>query len=504
MLLLAAVGLVTSACVAQSVLVVGESPLPPTSDVPLVVLTVVDDLGVPVAGATVVARDQRTVSDLLGMAAIEWRGEPVSVSIEAAGFFSGAVLVEEFSDAAYQLELRPRVLRGTIIDPSGFALGGSTVSLGDRQVVTDENGRYELSRAVEGVLTASRPGWHVTEIDWDGVALVTDIPLAPRIIRGLHITGPVVGDEAQWMELLDIAEETVVNALVIDVKDETGRIYYDSPVKMAREIGAVLPLFDLGEVVAEMDRRDLYKIARIVAFQDPLAARARVEISAFDTATGAAYNARGHYFLDPSDPAARAYAIDLGEDVCRAGFDEIQFDYVRYPVNYPDTVSFDVEPSSESRVEAISTFLEEATARLHPLGCAVAADIFGFIASVDTDGGIGQKFTDLASTVDVLSPMIYPSHYSTGWFGFDTPNDHPGGVVGSALDDAATRLAGSAIIRPWLQDFFYNASQVREQIDQAESRAMGWMLWNALSNFEWDALESDVSPTTTQQSSGDG
>ncbi len=84
--------------------------------------------------------------------------------------------------------------------------------------------------------------------------------------------------------------------------------------------------------------------------------------------------------------------------------------------------------------------------------------------------------------------MIYPSHYSTGWFGYDNPNDNPAGVVGGALDDGATRLEGPAIVRPWLQDFYYDASQVRAGIDEAESRALGWMLWNALSNFQWEAL----------------
>ena len=504
-LLLLAITAVLSSCVTQSIVVVGESPLPPASDIPIVSISVVDDEGAPVVGATirVAADDQRTVSDALGLATIEWHGQPVSVSVDAAGFFPGAVAVEAFDDEAFALALRPVVLRGTVSDSSGFGLGGSTVALGDHQVVTDENGRFELSRAQSGTITAFRPGWHSAELEWDGEALVTDISLAPRIIRGLHIGPNVVGDKQEWLNMLDVADETVVNAFVVDVKDETGRVFYNSQVTRAREVGAVQPLFDLKEVIQDMDARDLYKIARVVAFEDPLAARAAVEMAVLDE-DGFPYNSRGQYFLDPSDPDARAYALDIAEEVCTAGMDEIQFDYVRYPAGFPEGTQFDLPATAENRANTIAAFLDEAADVLHPLGCAVAADVFGFVTSVDHDGGIGQQFSMLSSSVDVLSPMIYPSHYSTGWFGFDVPNDHPGSVVGGALDDGVTRIEGAAIVRPWLQDFYYDSDQVRAQIIEAESRALGWMLWNSLSNFQWEALDDDPSVATTTTTSDQG
>ena len=369
-------------------------------------------------------------------------------------------------------------------------------------MITDGSGRFELTRAQAGTISATRPGWHSAEMDWDGDDLVTDITLAPRIIRGLHVGSNVIGDNTEWMNFLDIAEETVVNAMVIDVKDESGRVYYNSAVTFAREVGAVRPLFDLPTVVQQLDDRDLYKIARIVTFEDPVAARAEPDIAVFDPDTGQAYQKRGQWFLDPSDVTARAYALDMAEEVCMSGFDEIQFDYVRYPDGFPERAVFDVPATAENRMATIASFLEEAAARLHPLGCAVAADVFGFTTSINDDGGIGQQFTSLSSSVDVLSPMIYPSHYSTGWFGYDTPNDHPAGVVGGALDDGVTRLEGQAIVRPWLQDFYYDANQVRQQIDEAESRALGWMLWNALSNFQWEALAPRDIGDTTATSAG--
>ena len=503
-LTLGILALAASGCVAQSIVLVGEGPVSPLGEIPTVSVVVLDDEGLPVAGASVRSKElneQLSTSDTQGLAVLEWRGEPVSVSVSAEGFFPSGVAVEAFSENAFEVPLRPVVLRGTVTDSSGFGLGGSTVTLGDREVVTDENGRFALSRAVAGLMTAARPGWHAAQLEWSGEELVTDIALAPRIIKGLHIGANILSSETEFTALLDIAEETVVNALVIDVKVENGVILFNSQVPLARQIGAVSPLFELEWVVAEMDARGLYKIARIVSFQDPIAARAVPEISVFDPETGLAYQKRGQYFLDPSDPQARAYALDLAEEVCAAGFNEIQFDYVRYPDGYPDQVVFDVTPTEESRVATIAMFLNEASDRLHPLGCAVAADIFGFITSVPDDGGIGQHFATLSAAADVLSPMIYPSHYSTGWFGYDNPNDHPAGVVGGALDGSVTRLDGPAVVRPWLQDFYYDASQVRAEIEEAESRAMGWMLWNALSNFEWDAI-SPAEQADDQSDSG--
>ena len=121
------------------------------------------------------------------------------------------------------------------------------------------------------------------------------------------------------------------------------------------------------------------------------------------------------------------------------------------------------------------------------MGCAVSADIFGIVLSSPDDQGIGQRPEDLTGIVDAVSPMLYPSHYSDGWLGFDEPNDHPGPVVADALDDGLPRFGEITIMRPWLQAFYYTANQVLAQIDEAESRGLGWILWNATGkyNLEW-------------------
>jgi hypothetical protein len=140
------------------------------------------------------------------------------------------------------------------------------------------------------------------------------------------------------------------------------------------------------------------------------------------------------------------------------------------------------------RMNTINGFLTDAVATLHPLGCAVAADVFGFTTTAVDDGAIGQKWEDVTAVVDVASPMLYPSHYGSGWFDFDNPNDHPADVVRNALEDGMERLARKVVVRPWLQDFGYTPDQVRAQIEIAESFGLGWMLWNARSEVTTDAL----------------
>src|SRR5690606_32622893 len=143
------------------------------------------------------------------------------------------------------------------------------------------------------------------------------------------------------------------------------------------------------------------------------------------------------------------------------------------------------------RAEAIRSFIREATGALHPLGCAVGVDVFGFVTTSADDGGIGQRWEDITSVGDVVSPMIYPSHYDSGWYGLEDPSARQDAVVNRALGVALARSPGQVASGPWLQDFGYNAIQVRQKIDAAESHGMGWMLWHAKSEVRVAALERE-------------
>lgn len=470
----------------------------------MVSVQVYDEDGIPITGARGSAGDARAATDSSGLLRVRWHGDVIPISVEADGFFPAAIAVDAFQEEPYELVLRDVVLRGVVVDDANAGIPAVSVSLGGVDTVTDRSGRFQFARALEGTISVSKAGWYDTEFVWTGATLVTEIRMDPKVIRALHVGGNVFTEADMWRDLLEVADETVVNALVIDVKDESGRVFYDTGVELAHRVGAVDELFDIDQVIAEMDRRGLYKIARLVTFQDPISARKAPEIAIYDTAADHPFRLGHQYFLDPTDDQARGYALDLAEEVCRAGFNEIQFDYVRFPDGYPngfpDHIRFDAGSAPEGREAVITGFLEEAAARLHPHGCLVAADIFGFITTVLGDGGIGQELGPLSLTVDVLSPMLYPSHYTRGWFGLDRPNDHPGTVVSEALADGVDRVEGSAVIRPWLQDFYYTPAQVREQIDAAEERALGWMLWNARSRFQTEAL----APSTPAGNDGSG
>jgi hypothetical protein len=448
---------------------------------PVTNLRVVDPDGNPVAGALVGGGEMTGDGGELA-----FNTPTGGVAVKAPGFVPR--YLSDWQPGEQRIVLQPVVVRGVVQTAAGDPLAGAVVTLGDRGVRSDESGRFEFVGATAGTIEARRAGWESGAVGWLGRDDWVPIDLEPVVVRALHVAGWTVGDETRWREILDLAASTEINSLVVDLKDESGLVFFRTTVPTAGTVGAIQEEYSLAEVVSTVADAGLYLIGRIVTFQDPIAARALPGIAVMDGSTGGPYKKNGQYFLDPSDPDARQYALDLAAESCAAGFNEIQFDYVRYPDGFGSSAVFDEGSSSEVRPVVIRDFLAEASALLNPAGCAVAADIFGFITSTTGDGGIGQQLEDLALVADVLSPMLYPSHYSEGWFGFTVPNDHPGPVVSEALDDGLERLDSSIVLRPWIQDFYYNASQVRAQIEAAEERGLGWMLWNALSRFTEGAL----------------
>lgn len=295
-----------------------------------------------------------------------------------------------------------------------------------------------------------------------------DITLEPRVVRALRVSRYTSMDAPRFDDLLDLAEASSVNALAFDTKDETGTVLYETRSTVAAEIGSVDPQYNPTELIARAKERGLYTITRIVTFEDRVWSGAKPE------------DKLSWIWMDPLNKDNWVYPMELAVEACELGFDEIQFDYVRFPAGKTAAAAERKRPTTmEERVGAISGFLAEAVEELHPMGCAVSADIFAIVMSSPGDEGIGQKIEELSSTVDALSPMIYPSHYSDGWLGFSNPNNHPGPVVAYALDKAMPRFEGTAILRPYLQAFYYNGTQVKTQINEAEARGLGWLLWNA-------------------------
>jgi hypothetical protein len=344
-------------------------------------------------------------------------------------------------------------------------------------LTTGAEGVAAFTAVTAAPIGATRPGWLEATTDWAGEMTHVDLTLEPRIVRGLRVSSDVAADSERFAHLLDLAANSTVNTLVFDTKDETSKVLYESDSEFAAAIGSIDPIYDPEQLLAQARDAGLYTITRIVTFEDSIWVRERPE------------HKLAGIWIDPANQDAWEYPLELAEEACGLGFDEIQFDYVRFPTGRTAEIVRQQSPTTqEGRTAAVSAFLTEARDRLHPLGCAISADIFAIVLSSADDQGIGQMPETVSGILDAVSPMIYPSHYSDGWLGLPEPNDAPGRVVAHALDSGMPRLSGNTLMRPWLQAFYYNGSQVAAEINEAETRGVGWILWNAVGNYAESSL----------------
>lgn len=369
---------------------------------------------------------------------------------------------------------------GRVTDDDGNPVARAAVSMGDHVTTTGPDGWFAFDTTDPTPMTISKPGWSSVEVDYAESVDFYEAAISPLIVRGLRVSPETAGDDTRFEQLLALARDTAVNSLVFDTKQEGGLVVYDTGVQDAHQIGAVTPHYDPVARIEQAHAEGLYTVTRIVAFDDAFRAGAFGE----ERLIGG--------WLSPISDGARSYVLSLAEEACEIGFDEIQFDYIRYPSGSTATRTGQLDLPQSERVDAIATFLAEARSLLNPMGCAVSGDVFGIVMSMDDDQGLGQRPEELSAQLDVLSPMVYPSHYSAGWLGFDDPNDHPYDVTADAISDALPRLAEGSTLRPWLQAFWWTNAQIRSSIQAAEDHGVGWILWNVLSNFDAAALPTDA------------
>jgi hypothetical protein len=370
-------------------------------------------------------------------------------------------------------------LLGKVIDErTGAPVPRAEVAVGEHVALTAADGWFDLMTS-PGQLTIDKPAWVATEGTWDGSPAFTEWAMEPMKIRALRVGAEAAGDDERYAAMLALADETAINAFVFDTKQEGGKVFYDTTVMDAHDAGAVVRVYDPGERIAQAKEHGLYTITRIVTFEDSYRAAFRPE---------QAYDGK---WINPTNTESWEYPLALAEEACRLGFDEVQFDYVRFPSEEAAQLSGQLAMTEEQRTSAISGFLEEAQKRVHAAGCAVSADVFAIVVSASNDQGIGQTPESLTRHLDAFSPMVYPSHYSPGWLGFDDPNEHPYDVTEDAILDAMERIEPGVVLRPWLQAFWWTNDQIRTSIQAAEDNGVGWILWNAVSNFDRAALPTD-------------
>ena len=302
-------------------------------------------------------------------------------------------------------------------------------------------------------------------------------------VRGIYLNGYHMTNNSKLEIINNILDNTNVNSLVIDVKTDNGHILFDSVNELAVEMSNVRSKYNSETLNTLKDKNDLYLIGRVVVFQDPLFAKNYPNEAVFDSYNNKIYSQDGQYFIDPGSEKARNYVINIAKEACELGFDEIQFDYIRYPDSNYKYMVFKDENTYDNRIKNINSFLMVAKKEINSLGCFVSADVFGFILTNKFDGGIGQNLETIIENVDFLSPMVYPSHYSKGSFGYQNPNRNPYGVITSALDDALERGVEEIKLRPFLQGFWHSDAEVQENIRAAEDKNLDWIIWNVSSSY---------------------
>ena len=303
-------------------------------------------------------------------------------------------------------------------------------------------------------------------------------------VKGIYLNGYDFTNSEKMDSISTILSETKVNTIVLDVKTDNGHILYDSNLQEVNELNNKRVKYDQSLLLEFKKEFNIYLIGRVVAFQDPYFAKNFKNSSVIDATTNSPYSQNGQYFLDPGDKKARDYVLNVAIEACSLGFDEIQFDYIRYPDTNKKDLNYQNENTYENRIENINSFLRFSRDILNGMGCLVSADIFGYVLQTKADNGIGQHLETIAETVDFISPMVYPSHYSKGSFGYQDPNNFPYEVVSAALNDGINRGIEEEKIRPFLQGFWHDTQDVQLNIKAAENKNLDWIIWNNSSQYE--------------------
>jgi len=402
-----------------------------------------------------------------------------------------------------------RAISGRVLDAAtGSPLRGASVWAGLTEHVTNAEGRFTTAPVEPGATVwVKTPGYERKKLlGGEGGAEVT-VKLAPHPIRAAYLTYYGVADRTIRQRVFDLVERTELNAVVIDVKGDRGLIPYRTSVQAAIDAGAQGPVIikDFDEQLAAWKARGIYTIARIVVFKDNVRANARPDLAVIDTRTGKPWIDRENLaWVDPFREENWDYIIAVSKEAALKGFDEIQFDYVRFPTDGKLAAARYSQPnSSATRLPAIAGFLAKARRELGPTGAFLAADIFGYTAFNVNDTDIGQRIEELSVSLDYICPMVYPSGYHLGIPGVRNPMVNPYEIVKESVRLTRQRSQNPAAqVRPWLQDFkdyafdkrIFGPGEVRAQIRGSDDGGgSGWMLWNPKNDYTGAALRPKTS-----------
>ena len=370
---------------------------------------------------------------------------------------------------------------------------------------------------------------------------VPDSPDGERVkVKGIYVTGAMAGT-SNMDSLIDLVDRTELNAMVIDVKNDEGHVVYEMDSELVEDIGAVKKyISDMPGLIRKCKEHGIYLIARIVAFKDPFLAENRVDLALHDKDGKVFRDKSGLAWVNPYSREVWDYLLEIARQAAAAGFDEIQFDYIRFSTDSGMAkVDFGPEALGRDKEQAITEFTAYAAKELHGLGVPVSADVYGIIIDSKLDASIvGQDYYEMAKYLDYISPMVYPSHYGPGNLGLAVPDAQPyetiyrsmnasrkvlagmgrekeagqvsgngvsdNGISGNGLPEREGAVSENSIslspnpeiranVRPWLQDFTatwvkghipYGPDEIRAQIQAVyDAGYEEWILWNASNRY---------------------
>lgn len=326
-------------------------------------------------------------------------------------------------------------------------------------------------------------------------------------VKGIYLTlYSASGDRLD--KLIEMSKRTKINAFVIDVKDDNGNMLFATKAaeKYNPAANKKAAVKDINTLMQKLKDNNIYAIARIVSFKDPSYARKHPEKAIVYKGTNKPFtNSDGLIWVSAHDRDLWQYNLEVAKEAAEVGFNEIQFDYVRFPASNGGKLDKSLDyrnVTGESKPETIQNYLKEARKQLSPLGIYISADIYGLVGSVADDMALGQYWEAVSNVVDYVSPMMYPSHYANGTYGLSIPDAYPYETVYNSAKDSVNRnknIQTPAAIRPWIQDFTaswvkgnikYGARQVEQQIKALEENGIKeFMLWNAGNTYSEGAVK---------------
>ncbi|MEI7451650.1 MAG: putative glycoside hydrolase [Candidatus Falkowbacteria bacterium] len=330
-------------------------------------------------------------------------------------------------------------------------------------------------------------------------APIMRIKAPKKTIHGIYLTAYSAGSEKKVNNILASIKKSEINAVVIDIKDYSGYLSYDSNIKMANDLKLEqVKIKNIKALIDKLHQAHLYVIARVAVFQDPLLADKKPEWAVKSKASGRAWRDRkGLAWLDTSNPEVWKYHVAIAKEAIGLGFDEINLDYVRFPSDGAISDMSFPYLGKQTKADALRNFFAYFSQQLKDEPAYLSVDLFGLTTTVKNDMNIGQVIENAAPYFDYICPMVYPSHYPNGFLGFKNPADHPYEVIYKAIKSGDSRIKAvsdnRAVLRPWIQDFnmgaIYTASMIKQELKaSADAGGDGYLVWDPKNVYTWLAF----------------